>query len=128
MTDVFISVLNMSITAGYVILALLVVRFLLKGMPKKYSYLLWSVVGFRLVCPVSFKSIVSIFNINPFIAKDIVTDSGAMNYMSTEVLSPNVGMGVPYDVVANTDGVTATYGASPILDSFIDFIPYIWLT
>ena len=50
MTDLFISVLNMSITASYVILAVLVVRFFLKNLPKKYSYLLWSVVGFRLVC------------------------------------------------------------------------------
>ena len=41
MTDLFISVLNMSITASYVILAVLVVRFFLKNMPKKYSYLLW---------------------------------------------------------------------------------------
>ncbi|MBR7073012.1 MAG: hypothetical protein IKI33_05260, partial [Eubacterium sp.] len=66
MTDLFISVLNMSITASYVILAVLLLRLTLKGFPKKYSYALWSVVGFRLICPFSFKSVFSLFSLNLF--------------------------------------------------------------
>ena len=66
MSDLFISVLNMSITASYVILAVMLLRLVLKGMPKKHPYALWSVVGFRLVCPVSFKSIFSLFSLKPF--------------------------------------------------------------
>lgn len=66
MTDLFISVLNMSITASYVILAVLLLRLALKGMPKKYGYALWSVVGFRLICPVSFNSVFSLFSLTPF--------------------------------------------------------------
>ncbi len=127
MADIFISILNMSITAGYVILALLPVRFLLKGMPKKYSYLLWSVAGFRLICPVSFKSIVSIFNINPLVSKDVATNSGTMNYARTDVLMPDADMAVPSDVSGGADGVTAVYVTNSFWDSFIDFIPYIWL-
>lgn len=127
MTDVFISVLNMSITAGYVILAVLLVRAFLVNMPKKYSYLLWSVVGFRLICPVSFKSIISIFNINPFVGKDVATESGTMNYAKADVLEPNVDMAVASNVVTNTDGVTATFVTNSFWDRFIDFIPYIWI-
>ena len=57
MREVFLSVLNMSVTGCYVIIAVLLVRLLLKKAPKKYAYLLWSAVGFRLACPISFASV-----------------------------------------------------------------------
>lgn len=50
----FVQILNMSITAGIMVLAVLLLRLLLKKMPKIYSYVLWLVVLFRLLCPVSF--------------------------------------------------------------------------
>ena len=52
----FLTVLNMSITASYVIIAILLIRLLLARAPKKYSYWLWSAAAFRLCCPVSFES------------------------------------------------------------------------
>jgi len=64
MANLFLTILDMSITASYVILAILVVRLLLKKAPKKYSYALWAVAGFRLVCPVSFQSVLSLFNLS----------------------------------------------------------------
>ena len=64
MVNLFLTILDMSITASYVILAILVVRLLLKKAPKKYSYALWAVAGFRLVCPVSFQSVLSLFNLS----------------------------------------------------------------
>ncbi len=60
---VFLKVLNMSYTASYVILAVLLVRLLLKKAPKSFSYALWSVVLFRLVCPWSFESAFSLLSI-----------------------------------------------------------------
>lgn len=57
--ELFLNVLNMSITAGYVILFVLLVRALLKKAPKIFSYSLWAVVLFRLVCPFSFSSSLS---------------------------------------------------------------------
>lgn len=62
----FLQVLNMSITASWVILAVLAVRFLLRKLPKKYSYVLWAVVGFRLLCPFSIASVWSLFNLRGF--------------------------------------------------------------
>ncbi len=82
--DLFLSVLNMSITTSYVILAVLLLRLALKGMPKKYSYALWSVVGFRLVCPVSFKSIFSLFSLKPF----DMTKAQQMNEYSLTYVKP----------------------------------------
>lgn len=50
----FFQVINMSITGGLVILAVLAFRLLLRRAPKVISYGLWSVVLFRLLCPFSF--------------------------------------------------------------------------
>ena len=63
MTHVFGKILEMSAVAGIVIVAVLIVRFALSKAPKKYSYILWSVVAFRLVCPVSFRSAFSLLRI-----------------------------------------------------------------
>ena len=63
MTSFFRQIMQMSISASYVILAVLLCRLLLKHAPKKYSYLLWSVVGFRLCFPFSVSSVLSIFNL-----------------------------------------------------------------
>lgn len=62
MKELFFKVLGMSATASLVILAVLIVRFFLRKAPKKYSYYLWAVVAFRLVCAFSFESVLSIFN------------------------------------------------------------------
>ncbi len=60
MTSMFERLLNMSVTGGIVIAVVLIVRLCLKRAPKIYSYLLWSVVLFRLLCPVSFSGNVSV--------------------------------------------------------------------
>ena len=65
MTDLFLKVLDMSITASWVILAVMAVRLLLRKAPKKYSYALWVAALFRLLCPVSLQSVVSAFNFKP---------------------------------------------------------------
>lgn len=78
MVEVFLKILNMSITATYVLIAVLILRLLLKRAPKRISYMLWSVLLFRLVCPVSFSSAFSLFNF--FNAP--VADSGGIEYIS----------------------------------------------
>lgn len=51
MSLVFMTVLNMSLTASYCIVVVIIVRLFLKKQPKLFSYLLWSIVLFRLLCP-----------------------------------------------------------------------------
>ena len=55
-------ILNMSITASVIILFVLLARLALKKAPKIFSYVLWSVVLFRLLCPVSLPSPVSLLS------------------------------------------------------------------
>ena len=76
--SVFSTVLNMSITAGIAILFVLVARLLLKKAPKVFSYALWAVVLFRLLCPVSLSSVFSLMNM--FDVK--ITENGQMEYIS----------------------------------------------
>lgn len=60
MAEVFQKVLNMSIAASWLILAVIVLRFLLKRAPKRYTLLLWAVVGLRLALPWSIESALSL--------------------------------------------------------------------
>lgn len=60
MADVFIKTLNMGIAASWLILAVVVLRILLKRAPKRYRLLLWAAVGLRLVLPVSIESALSL--------------------------------------------------------------------
>ena len=73
MDSIMFSVLNMSMTASFVILAVCAARLLLKKAPKVISYVLWAVVAFRLIVPFSFESVFSLMPINPNpIPQDIV--------------------------------------------------------
>ncbi|MEG1726172.1 MAG: M56 family metallopeptidase, partial [Anaerovoracaceae bacterium] len=56
----FVSILNMSLIGSYVIIFVLIARLLLKKAPKIFSYALWSIVLFRLICPFSFESTLSL--------------------------------------------------------------------
>lgn len=61
MLELFLTTLNMSLTASYVILFVILARLLLKKAPKIISYALWSAAAFRLVFPFSFESMFSLF-------------------------------------------------------------------
>ncbi|WP_435163311.1 M56 family metallopeptidase [Paenibacillus glycanilyticus] len=66
MTNLFITVVNMSITAGYVAIAVMLARLLFKRLPKRFSYFLWSAVALRLLVPVSFTAGFSLLQaVNP---------------------------------------------------------------
>ena len=56
MENLFIHILNISITAGWLILAVIAARFLLKKAPRKITVLLWGLVALRLLIPFSIES------------------------------------------------------------------------
>ena len=60
MSDLFIKIFNLSVTAGWLTLAVLICRPLMKKAPKWINCLLWGIVGLRLVFPFSFESIFSL--------------------------------------------------------------------
>ncbi|MGN1137615.1 MAG: M56 family metallopeptidase [Oscillospiraceae bacterium] len=55
MTDIFIKVIEMSMTASIVIGVVMVLRLFLRKVPKLFSYVLWAAALFRLLCPISFE-------------------------------------------------------------------------
>jgi len=63
--EIFSRVLHMSLTGSYIILIVLLIRLALRKAPKVFSYALWAVVLFRLLCPVSISSALSVLNFIP---------------------------------------------------------------
>ena len=76
MTTVFIVVLSMSISASWLIAALLMLRLLLRKMPKRSVILLWVLVGLRLLIPFSIESRLSLIPGNQPGATPVVSESG----------------------------------------------------
>ena len=74
MSLLFTQIFNMSVSASYIVLAVLLLRLALKKAPKWLSLLLWAVVGIRLVCPFTFESVWSLIpslgQIHPVVALD----------------------------------------------------------
>ena len=60
MEALFIKLLNMSITASYLVLAVVLLRLLLKKAPKAIFVAMWALVGLRLMVPFSLESIFSL--------------------------------------------------------------------
>ena len=56
MSSLFLKIVNMSIAASWLILAVVLLRVVLKKAPKWINVLLWGIVAFRLICPFSFES------------------------------------------------------------------------
>lgn len=94
MEQLFITVLNMSLTGSVIILAMLIVRLCFRNAPRSFSYVLWAVVLFRLLCPVSFSSNLSFLGI---FAGDAVHE-GRMEYIPGDIgyqMDPKVSLPVP---------------------------------
>lgn len=75
MTALFIKLLNMSISAGWLVLAVLAVRLVLRRAPRWSRVLLWGLVAVRLVCPVSPQSILSLLPSGETVSPDIAMQS-----------------------------------------------------
>ena len=75
MDDVFLKLVNLSISASWLILAVLVLRIVLKKAPKWVMPLLWGVVALRLVCLFSIESALSLIPSAETIPSEIVTET-----------------------------------------------------
>lgn len=60
MNELFLKIINMSISASWLILAVLILRLVMKKAPKWVNVLLWGIVAVRLIFPFSFKSALSL--------------------------------------------------------------------
>lgn len=127
MVNVFLTVLDMSIKSCWVILAVLAIRLLLKQAPKKYSYLLWGVVGFRLCCPVSFKSFFSLFSLGSVVDKpDPIIDTPVMpdewvNYVPQTPVGDGE-MQIPQDWQTPPDVQIPTYQSGATVENVMPHV------
>ena len=74
MTELFLRFVNMSISAGWLVLAVLVLRLILKKAPKWVNVLLWGIVALRLICPFSIESALSLIPSQETISPEIMMD------------------------------------------------------
>ncbi len=79
----FVGILNMSLTACIIIPVVIILRFLLRKAPRLFSYILWSVVLFRLICPVSFSAAFSL--LGAFHAPE--AERGQISYISVGAMA-----------------------------------------
>lgn len=77
---VFEKILQMGVEAAFVIAAVLLIRMLMKRFPRKYAYLLWLIVGIRLVCPVALSSSLSLFNLQFMPGQDYLAEGQQTEY------------------------------------------------
>ncbi|MBE5938879.1 MAG: hypothetical protein E7266_00645 [Lachnospiraceae bacterium] len=103
MEDLFIKLLNMSITASWLILAIILVRLIFKRAPKFIRCILWALVGIRLIVPFSFDSFLSLVPSSEPIPQDII-------YSETPVLNTGIP---PVDNIVN-----------PVLDNTVTSDPF----
>ena len=94
MTEFFVTIVNMSISAGWIVLAVLLLRLLLKKTPKWIIVLLWGIVAVRLICPVSIESAWSLIpsaqTINPEVALNPPIISSGVAVID-DIVNPVIG-------------------------------------
>lgn len=84
MSELFLKIVNMSISASWVVIAILTLRFCLKKAPKWVNVLLWGIVAVRMVFPFSIESVLSLIPSAETISPTIMMEQ-----------SPSVQTGVP---------------------------------
>ncbi len=99
---VFLHLINMSFTSSIVIAAVLLLRLLLKKAPRRFSYLLWAVVLFRLLCPFTLESSFSLVRVNPTpLSSDVIHSDAPQVNTGLPVVDDAIN-GTLTDAVPNT--------------------------
>lgn len=111
--DLFLNLLNMSISASWLIAAVLLLRLVFRKAPKWVNCLLWAIAGLRLILPFSVESVLSlipsaetvppeiIYAEKPQISSGIAYFNSAVNPVIGETLAPEVGASAnPVQIIA----------------------------
>lgn len=122
MNEFFLQVINRSISAGWLILAVVILRLLLKRAPKWVNMLLWGIVAVRLISPFSIESVFSLIPSSETIPADI-----------ERYTAPEIDSGIPViDNLVNPDSGQSSltpvpeFSANP-LQVWIPAAAVLWL-
>lgn len=94
MERVFLHLLNMSISAAYMVLAVAVLRLLLKKAPKWISCVLWGLVGLRLLLPVPAESVLSLVPSAETVPENIIYSSSPAITSGSELINSSINPGL----------------------------------
>lgn len=125
MYGIFTKVLNMGLSAGIFIFVIIFLRIILKNMPKKYVCILWALVAFRLICPFSIPSSLSVYNL--FGAKDDMTNGMEYFQYNNKAEKPELSFYVPALVNDNMSPDSMLIGVHTS-KVYIPVFMYIWLS
>ena len=87
MSGLFLKIVNMSISASYLALAVFFLRLILKKAPKWVSVLLWGAVAIRLICPVSVECVISLIPSTETVSPEIMMDRTPEIHTGIEALN-----------------------------------------
>ncbi len=118
MTDLFLQTVNMSISATYLVLVVVLVRFLLKKSPKWVHAALWGLVAVRLLCPFTLESALSLMPETEGITPEILV---SQETPAAHIPEPDYKPLIPVQV-DTLDSIPAASKHSPLL-----VLSHIWL-
>lgn len=121
MKNVFLELFNMSITASWLVLAVLIFRFVFKKAPKSLRVFMWGLVAFRLVCPFSFESALSMIPSTETVPQTIMTENTFRISSGIEMVDSSINeyLGDHY-----YEGVTVSTDAG---SNFMNAISIVWI-
>lgn len=113
MENVFLEFFNMSITASWLVLAVVVFRFVFKKAPKSLRVIMWGLVALRLVCPLSLESVLSIIPSTEFVPPEIVHSNSSADLSGAEIFNAIGNNQVYYDLGIQDGSVIFTEYSAP---------------
>ena len=87
MADIFLKIVNMSISACWIVLAIVLLRIILKKAPKWVNCVLWGIAGLRLVMPFSFESVFSLIPSAEFVSQEMLHSHSSVDVRGAEILN-----------------------------------------
>lgn len=121
MNELFLKIINMSISASWLVLAVLILRFVLKKAPKWINVLLWGIVAIRLICPFSFESTLSIIPSAETIPLNICMDTTPTINSGISAINNAVN-----PIISQSNTPMAGASVNP-LQIIIGIYEYIWI-
>jgi len=121
MSAFFLTIVNMSISASWIVLTVLLLRLLLKRAPKWVMVLLWGIVAVRLICPFTIESVMSLIPSAETISPEIMMDA-----------TPEINSGIPILNNAINPVISESLAPDPVasanpLQMLIPILSIVWI-
>ncbi len=125
-------ILNMSLTASVIIVTVLILRVLLRRAPRIYSYMLWTVVLFRLLCPIAINTPLSVLGLFDTPIVETTDSVSQVAYIPNNIVhTENPEVTLPVPVLDNAVNNVLPQGAEQLvadpLEAPVSIATYIWL-